>query len=962
VVVAAVLAAVGVSGSFVVQGDRLWPDDELALTGFGTALAISGDGSTAIVGGPQEVEGRGAVWLFTRGESGWQPQGPKLGGSSQARGFGRRVALSGQGDVALISSGALGAAATLVYRRSGGVWSQEFSLPFATAFAISRDGTTVLLGMPSFSGAGEARIYVRSGTTWMQQGAALSAGDGLSEFGETVALSGDGSTAVVATAWDTAPSTTPLHAGTVWTFTRSGASWTRQDAKLFIPGVELFGESLALSGDGSRLVVSGYDDLARRDGAWVYERAGAGWSGGTRLAIAGGDTDVRGWPTLSADGERLLVGLHEGGGSDVVVRVLTRSGGGWTPEGAALGPGGGPVVGNGALLALSDDGAEALVASPGVDPRLFSVTAYSRSGATWSQNGPQLRDVGANGFSRAGTSVAVSADGGTVLVGGPADGSTLNNVAPPGAVWVFARSAAGWKQQATLRGCGIIGLGQSVAIAADGNTALVAGRGGEAACVFTRTGGSWSSGVRLDAADSPGGGSSVALSPDGTVAVLGSPGTGASGQVRLFGRTEFGWTQIGAPLTGSDALTGARFGASVAISGDAATLLVGGPSDDSLRGAVWTFVPTEPGGWVQDGPKLTATGISSSFGSAIGLSNDGLVALIGMSGRSIALAYARSGSDWVQQGAQLQESLPNGARRSGIEFGASIAVDRAATTAIIGAPQGHEAWLFTRSGTTWTPADAALVSAGDFGRSVALTPNGLAAVIGRPSDGETAEGSAWVYVGQPPPGRPTGVVATPGAGHATVSFAAPPDNGAAIDSYTVTASPGGLSAMGSASPIEVAGLTNGQSYTFTVTATNTSGSGPASAPSDAVTPGAVPDPPLGATAVAADGSAIVSFAAPTSDGGRPILYYTVTASPGGASGIGTGSPIQVYGLENGTSYTLTVTATNSVGTGPPSATTDPIVPVEGPRRPHPAPPAAEDRPAPPEAPALTSSRPPRPAH
>ena len=272
----------------------------------------------------------------------------------------------------------------------------------------------------------------------------------------------------------------------------------------------------------------------------------------------------------------------------------------------------------------------------------------------------------------------------------------LNNLAPAGAVWVFIRSEAGWTQQATLRGCGSIGLGQSVAMAADGNTALVAGRGGEAACVFTRAGGAWSSGVRLDAADSPGGGSSVALSPDGTVAVLGSPGTGPSGQVRMFGRTELGWVQIGMPLTASDAMTGARVGASVAISSDTETLLVGGPSNNGLRGAVWTFARAEAGGWVQEGPKLTATGISSSFGSAIGLSNDGQIALIGMSGRSIALAYARSGTDWVRdhnrdppngrvEGNRVRE-LDRGDRRRRLDHGAPQGTGLAAALGTLDRP------------------------------------------------------------------------------------------------------------------------------------------------------------------------------------------------------------------------------------------------------------------------------------
>lgn len=87
------------------------------------------------------------------------------------------------------------------------------------------------------------------------------------------------------------------------------------------------------------------------------------------------------------------------------------------------------------------------------------------------------------------------------------------------------------------------------------------------------------------------------------------------------------------------------------------------------------------------------------------------------------------------------------------------------------------------------------------------------------------------------PGVPSAVSATAGDGQATVAFTAPASNGGAnITGYTVTASPGGSTGTGSASPIVVTGLTNGTAYTFTVTATNSQGTGSASAASAAVTP------------------------------------------------------------------------------------------------------------------------------
>ncbi len=185
------------------------------------------------------------------------------------------------------------------------------------------------------------------------------------------------------------------------------------------------------------------------------------------------------------------------------------------------------------------------------------------------------------------------------------------------------------------------------------------------------------------------------------------------------------------------------------------------------------------------------------------------------------------------------------------------------------------------------------------------------------------------------PDAPTSVSATAGNGSAAVSWIAPSANGSPITGYTVTATDtttpgnGGQSATSTGGPVTLSGLTNGDSYTFSVTATNARGTGAASAPSDPVVPTTVPGTPTSVVAAPGNGSAAVSWIAPSANG-SPITGYTVTATDttnpgnGGQTATSATSSATVTGLSNGDSYTFSVTATNGQGTGDPS---DPSAPV-----------------------------------
>ena len=129
------------------------------------------------------------------------------------------------------------------------------------------------------------------------------------------------------------------------------------------------------------------------------------------------------------------------------------------------------------------------------------------------------------------------------------------------------------------------------------------------------------------------------------------------------------------------------------------------------------------------------------------------------------------------------------------------------------------------------------------------------------------------------------------------------------------------------------GATNGTPYDFFVVAQNAVGNSAASAVSNVVVPSVLPGAPTSVTASRGNASAVVSWTAPTSQGGG-ITGYAVTSNPaGGTSTCTTATSCTVSNLVNGTAYTFTVVAQSASGNGPASAASSPVVPATVPGAP-----------------------------
>lgn len=276
---------------------------------------------------------------------------------------------------------------------------------------------------------------------------------------------------------------------------------------------------------------------------------------------------------------------------------------------------------------------------------------------------------------------------------------------------------------------------------------------------------------------------------------------------------------------------------------------------------------------------------------------------------------------------------------TGVGGNAKATISWAAPASDGGSPiTGYTVTTFTSAGAVVSPAKTCVTASTTC--VISGLTNGVAYKFKVKASNAVGTGSfsalsAAVTPNTTVPSAPTAVTGTAGNAQVSVAWTAPADNGgASITGYTVTSSPGGKTCTTTGSTTRtctVTGLTNGTSYTFTVKATNARGASVASAPSASIKPRTVPGAPRTVTgsALATGSKKIrVSWLAPLSNGGSPILRYVVTAY--NSSGVAI-SPAKtctatapavtcdVGGLTAGTAYKFKVVAVNAAGNSVASA-------------------------------------------
>ncbi len=323
-----------------------------------------------------------------------------------------------------------------------------------------------------------------------------------------------------------------------------------------------------------------------------------------------------------------------------------------------------------------------------------------------------------------------------------------------GAAYLFARGGDAWTEEQKLvasDGAEPDKLGSSVSLGVD--RLLVGAYGADtfrgAAYVFVKSGDVWTEEQKLVARDGIAGenfGASVSLAGDR--ALVGAYGSGAArGAVYVFVRSNGAWIEE-QKLVARDGAADDTFGWSVSLAGDSAgeRALVGAPGADGARGAAYVFV-RKGGAWTEERKLAANDGIAfDNFGTAVSLAGDR--ALIGAQWnddfRGAAYVFVRSGSSWTAE--QKLVASDSSAGRFGNAV--SLATDRALIGAYAHAEGRGAAYVFSRTGAgndSWTEEQRLAASDGQadlFAWSVSLAAD--RALVGAMYN-DQLRGAAYVY-------------------------------------------------------------------------------------------------------------------------------------------------------------------------------------------------------------------------
>jgi len=330
---------------------------------------------------------------------------------------------------------------------------------FGCSVAVSKDGNTAVIGansviLNSKKSAGQAYVFTRSGEEWSQSATLNSNPVQYAGFGGAVAVSDNGTRIVIGAQQDTAKGIG--YAGQAYAFTRSNGAWGPAvilNASDATAGA-LFGSSVAISGDGT-IAVIGAEQASTSDPdvspgqAYVFTNDGSTWTQVAFLNASSDEEDQASFGNsvaVSEDGNTILVGSYTAPVGSVCagrVFVFTRSGVVWSQSAVLNAPDTEDVEHFGNSIALVPDGNTTIIGAPGVNSNAGRVYAFIKNGEVWSQLAalnPASPEAGAN----FGNSVAISEDGNTAVIGAYGVNSSV------GQAYAFTRSGNTWAQLVIL--------------------------------------------------------------------------------------------------------------------------------------------------------------------------------------------------------------------------------------------------------------------------------------------------------------------------------------------------------------------------------------------------------------------------------------------------------------------------------------------------------------------------------